>query len=735
MARFYWIWAIILVFWVTGNEMACQTDTLRRPRIGLVLSGGGAKGLAHIGVLKVLEEAGIRPDYITGTSMGSIVGGLYAIGYTAGQIESITRRVNWYELLSDEVSRRNISIEEKDEDGKYVMQFHVRNGKIYIPRGLINGHKISSLLSSLTWSVHTIDDFSKLPIPFRCVATDIATVQPVVLTGGFLPDAMRASMAIPSVFTPIEINGNMLVDGGVVRNFPVEDAKEMGADIIIGVDVTSGLYSKSQINSVLEIIDQASTYPIAYSNAKQRAMCNILISPDIQNYNAFSFSDVDTLIKLGEIAARKQWPVLKYLADSLNRIQPVYYKPAHPREFPSILVRHLEIEGLKRVASHIVLSNLDIQEGDSVNERRLRQGIDRVYGTQFFQSVNYKILPDSAGNTLVIRVREQDYNFLKASFNYTNQYKAAILLNATFRNVLGEGSRVLADLRLSENPAVKLHYSIHTPWKPNVGFSQKVAFNIFDAPMFDPEGNKITSFNYRHFLSETEFQSVLSNPLLLGAGLSFNSQYLDANYHTYDSLNIRVTGWQAFGTIVYDNLDRSVFPHLGLRFQMRIEQHFSCRDNNPDISVANKFWSGFFSTDRYIAIYPKFSITGGLATGINEGKNIHPMNFFYLGGENKYETKFFAFPGIPFMSVSSSCFWSGKIGFQAEPWHEKFLFLNGGVVNTAHDLHNLITQFQITYGIEAGAGIKTIIGPISLTFGSNTLTKSLVTNVSIGFVF
>ena len=206
----------------------------QRPRVGLALSGGGAKGFAHIGVLKVLESAGVPIDCISGTSMGSIVGALYAIGYSVDEIEAIALESDWEDIFSDAITRRDRPIEQKLVEDRYLLSLPLVGTKIGLPRGLIAGQKVSALLDRLTLPVHGQTSFRELPIPFSCVATDIVTGEAVVLDSGFLPEAIRASMAIPSAFTPVEIDGRLLVDGMLVRNFPVQDVIDLGADLVVG---------------------------------------------------------------------------------------------------------------------------------------------------------------------------------------------------------------------------------------------------------------------------------------------------------------------------------------------------------------------------------------------------------------------------------------------------------------------------------------------------------------------
>ena len=218
-----------------------RAQTPNPPKIGIALSGGAARGLAHIGVLKVLEQAGIPVDVIAGTSMGSVVGGLYALGYNADQLDTIVRAQDWFRLLTDPVDRRDLPVDRKIAADRIMLTLPIYRGGIHLPRSVVPGQRIWELLTRLTWSAHGVHDFHRLPTPFAAVATDLETGQAVVLDRGFLPDAIRASMALPSVFAPVELGGVVLIDGGVVRNLPAHDARALGADVLICSDVTDPL--------------------------------------------------------------------------------------------------------------------------------------------------------------------------------------------------------------------------------------------------------------------------------------------------------------------------------------------------------------------------------------------------------------------------------------------------------------------------------------------------------------
>jgi len=295
-----------------------------RPKIGLTLSGGGAKGLAHIGILKAIDSAGLSIDYITGTSMGSIIGALYASGYSADSIEKIARKIDWDLMLSNQSSLRNIIMEEKDEYGRYDLELPWVNHFFRLNTGVLEGQELWLKLSELLFPVHQIKDFNQLPIPFRCVATDLSTGEAVVLDSGELVSAIRASMAIPSVFTAVDYNGRRLVDGGVVRNFPVRDVREMGAQIVIGSNVSQGLLAAKKVNNALQVLLQVAFFREAEDTKLEVPLCDIYVQTPLDKYSMGSFSSANEIIEAGKEEGRKLYPRLKALADSLNDI---YGKP------------------------------------------------------------------------------------------------------------------------------------------------------------------------------------------------------------------------------------------------------------------------------------------------------------------------------------------------------------------------------------------------------------------------
>jgi NTE family protein len=429
------LWAIFTVF-----LLASPAEAQERPTVGLALSGGAARGFAHVGVMKVLEEVGMPVDYIAGTSMGAIVGGLYACGYSASEIESIIVHVDWEDMFSDAVGRRKLAMAYKPWDARYAMTFPMDGWRVDLPSGLVAGQKITKLLSRLTLSVDRTGDFGDLSVPFVCVATDIVTGEAVVLDGGDLADAIRASMAIPTIFTPVVIDDRLLVDGGVARNLPAVDVRNMGADIVIGVDADEPLYKRGELNSMLRIMDQTVHFQIAGTTREQKKLCDYLISP-VSHKQGFQFEDAAYFIERGEEAARAMLPRLQSLADSLRSLRSTRStrqpRPRwSPQRFDSVYVTAVTFEGLDRITTRIVETELKVEPPLWMSLDEIDDAVDQVYKYDYFERVGYSVTPSGAkGAQLRLRVVEKGRNVFRAGLRYDSGTNLAALLNVTLRNV------------------------------------------------------------------------------------------------------------------------------------------------------------------------------------------------------------------------------------------------------------------------------------------------------------
>lgn len=442
-----------------------------RPKIGLVLSGGGAKGMAHVGVIRAMEKAGIRPDFVVGTSMGSVVGGLYAMGYSSDELEQIIRSIDWDLIISNRVGFETIAFEEKEYYNRYLLEFPIRNGKISLPSGLIEGQMLSEVLHYYTWPARKYHNFDEFPIPFRCIATDISTGEPVIFKEGYLHDALRSSIAIPTAFTAFQLDSTMVVDGGVVNNFPVDVVREMGADFVIGVNVSDEDFIKAEkLEGFAAILMQLSMAKSLGKTAENIKQTDIYIKPDLGPYGTASFDDFDAILKIGDVTGEKFYPQFKQVADSLglsDHAQGIGLD-ARPIRFENITVI-----GNSLFPTPLILSKLDIKAGDEVTRDQVQDGINRVFGMNGFYKVDYSLVPASEGNySLQIRVKEKSSRLLNTSIHYDNQFSAGILINYTARDMIGKSSRTVAVADISQNPKFRIdHYKY-------VGQAKKLAFNL-----------------------------------------------------------------------------------------------------------------------------------------------------------------------------------------------------------------------------------------------------------------
>ncbi|HPF51314.1 MAG TPA: patatin-like phospholipase family protein [Draconibacterium sp.] len=448
--------AVFFVFVFSISFSQNQDSTLTRPKIGLVLSGGGAKGFAHIGVIKVLEEVGIRPDIITGTSMGSIMGGLYAVGYSAAELTEINNTADWNHLLTDKETLRKVSMEDKDESNKYIFEIPVKEKKIHLPSGLIEGQHLEDKFSELFWPLTVDQNFDSLPIPFHCMAVDVVSGKVVEHKSGDIVRAIRSSMAIPTVFAPVKMDSMLLVDGGVTRNFPVQEAINMGADIIIGVyvgfpeDITA-----DDLNSMTAVLSRSIALAGIVDAREQNQKVDILIVPKLGKYGSSDFTSGPIIQQLGEEAARGKYKELKALADSLNRTFTPVPKIKQPRK---IKITDVRVEGLVSLDDAYIIWRSGIEKGDSISWQDIHNAIEYIHGSPFLMKLTYSLKYDDAnkGYILTFHATENPRTTFKLAPRYDNQLGVGLVTNVTTRNLILPSSALLFTVNISQNPEFNL---------------------------------------------------------------------------------------------------------------------------------------------------------------------------------------------------------------------------------------------------------------------------------------
>lgn len=724
--------------------LAAQTQEsaqpLRRPKIGLVLSGGGAKGMAHIGFLKVMEEAGIRPDYITGTSMGSLVGALYALGYSATEIEKIALRQDWELLLSNQVPLSQIAMEEKDYYGRYLLELPVDNFKIGFPSGLIEGQALNNLLIRLTRGAHSIQNFNNLPIPFACVATDLATGEKVVLRKGFLPEALRASMAIPTVFTPVKIDGSVLVDGGLVQNFPVQEALDMGADFVIGVNVGGGLEPEQNLKSMIDVLVQATFFTSATNSEAEKQKTDLLIDilPNLAGYSTGSFTDTEAIIKIGERASKPYEDTLKALAAYFRSFPEPMHQPAFSNLQDSVRIGQLYISGTSSTPKRIIYRRLRLNENETTTISSIEDGIEVLYGTGHFNKVSYAMVPADSAYNLQVNVEEAPEAALKTAIFYDSENRAGATVNYTHRNFFWEGTRFLAEVDLGQNIRSEVSYLKYMGYRNQIGVKLGSQYYKNDIPVFNSQGSKIALLQQNANIGTLGWQTTSSNSWTLGQQLDYKLSRLYpqvAGTLNLDTVavdinllqQLRVRNWSLTTFFKLNTLDRQTYPTRGWKADLRgsfvFDNKFSVRAKEGHPELEHVFSKDNISPFLRVALRVNglIPLRRHISLMLRQGLLLYTSNDLPLGEETMVGGYTSVMPNMieyraaePYAYPTDNLVYSG-LGLQVELRKKLYLQATSTLINTSlltgyRTLRNKTTR--IGYG--AALGYLTPFGPITL---------------------
>ncbi len=718
------LFLIMTVF--TGVTM--QNDVTEPPRVGLVLSGGGSRGFAHIGVLKVLEEAGLKFDYIAGTSMGSIVGGLYASGFTAQQIESLTTTVDWTSLFKDEVRRRDMPFDGKPYAEKYIGGLNFEGFKPVFPLGLIEGQKIEACLSSLIWRTNTTEDFSDLPIPFICVASDVEKAQAVILNRGNLAESMRASMAIPTVFTPVTIDGILLVDGGAIRNFPVEDMKDLGADFILGVDVGTPTKEKSELRSAVDIINQVIGFRNTETNPEQRSLCDFLITPDLDGFSSYDFSSPEMIIEAGESTAREALDSLIILAEGLNKSRTE--EERNPVFTPdSVFVVDIYVMGLNEVTRSFVVSTFEHQTPGWLDSEKIEKGIERIYNTMFFKKVNYRLKKTDEAYVLVIVVEENKNDRLNLGLRYDSYENAQMLLNLTMRNLAVHSSKLICDLKLGENYSFGADYYVFTA----LGYPRNKVGIVLSAGLLQKyyylyhEGVRYAKLDGKSLYSSFSLGWTFSGKYQISTGVKFDFSSIKPSVAPIDFKNTVYSGLVFTGRIDIDNLDRICFPKSGVKTVLEAsvsDRGFGSNENFVKLEADMAFFVP--AAERVVLFW-------GVWGGVSQADSLSLQNMFYTGG-HKSTACLNTFLGYENMELTGMQMAALRAGLRIEPLDNRFFEFQINAAKTAEDPEDLFEKEKILYGAGMTFGLNTPIGPVYVSLaGKNIENINFFLNIGYDF--
>jgi NTE family protein len=733
------------------HKILAQTS-VRRPCIGLVLSGGGACGLAHIGLLKVMEEAGLRPDFITGVSMGSIIGGLYSIGYNSDSLEKIVKIINWDNLFSNKIPENKITFSEKRHYLNSIISFPVTFKRVVLPSGLINGQQIEMTLGYYTWPAADINDFSNLPIPFMCLAMDLVKCQRVELKHGYLADAMRASMAVPSVMTPVKLDSLWLIDGGFLRNFAASEVHEMGADIVIGSYAGGKFAKEDKLQTAPDILKQLGFYASVIDYKEEKKLVNYLIEPPLDEFIGTEFDKADTIIQRGYKAAVPFREIFRKLADSLNKIAPqkmlkniinkIYYT------FDKI-----EINGNKIHSDNQIFKVLDISPGEQVDKNLLKENMELLYGKVWFEKVNYSIIKRNDSLILVINCVEKPRAIIYGSVHYDEALQSGAIIGLTVNNLLSDRSVIDLNSSIGQYYRLQFDYSQFADRYNKFGFSANIYADNTLLPMVLVRGDQ------GNFISRNLYMGIsLVKRFGLNHMMNISARYdvmnLIPDFITSEHLNKLGYNYLTFDFEYNINtLDNKHFPNDGIIFNLSASTSklLSATSNTDSTNMTFRETSGssltfkrfytfnasyrqYFSPSRKIT----FSV-GGEALFITNSDSISSQNNFYLlGGIVSVSKRSIPMVGfhaneIYVKKLAGVC---GEMDFELFPSFHLNLMANLFALQEKEPEETY--SFLAGYGI--GAGYMSVVGPLRIGImqglnNKNSYFKQLKGFISLGYNF
>ncbi len=697
-------------------------------KVGLVLSGGGAKGFAHVGVLKVLEEAKVPIDYIAGTSIGSIIGGLYACGYDAATLEKIVKGQDWSRLLSNEYKSELATPFDKADESRYNVSFPFEQKKLALSNGVLNGQNAMELLSYLTLGFHDVYDFSKLPIPFLCIATDLTNGEEVVLNKGYLPKAIRASMAVPAAFTSTEINGQMLVDGGIVNNYPVDRCREMGANIIIGVDIMDSLMTTEDLKGIPEVISQMMNFMGMQRSRQNSKKVDIYIRPYIRGYTAANFDaeSAEELIQRGEDAARRVLPQLIHLRDSLQREAKPQTIHHQINNDTTLVISQIEVTGTDRAKIAFYLGQVGIMHDEHVTLEHLRNGISRLYSTGNYEFVDYQLVGNKK-KTLKIEVKERKNNKINAGIHYDSDFRSSLLVNITLRNQNFFGSRLSMDTKLSQYPMFAAHYSIDRGWKP--GFYSRIMY-VSDRFNRYKEGKKIAEMDMSLVNLQLATHSFITDATRFTLGVSMDSHHSGSVIGDMTGYTVNnKTYFNLFTKIEHNRLNKIYFPTKGTNISGGAKMVLNSLTKNPVLIGDFLFKRARSISDRITFLY---SVNSRLIFGGYE-------SFFhktFLGGvqQTNYMENNVAFNGLKRMEISTGSVGVGRLESRLRMWEKLYISASGDIGMYSED-NLFLTNKKTIYGFGLNMAYDSVVGPLELNMSLSSVNRNVISFLSLGYWF
>ncbi len=724
-----------------------QGQEQSEPKVGLVLSGGGAKGFAHIGVLKVLDSLDVKVDYIAGTSMGAIIGSLYAAGYTGKQLDSIFTVTDFDKLINDDYPRASKSLYERSNDERYIASLPFDNFKISLPSGISRGQNVYNLLYKLMLPVNGITDFEELPIPFFCIATNLETGKPVVLDQGKLAEAVSASGAFPSLFQPVMIGDQLYIDGGVTNNYPIELLREKGMDIIIGADVQDGLRDRNDLRSATEILVQINNFRTINDMRDKAKLTDIYIKPDITDFSVISFSQGRDIIDSGEEATLQNYAELK----KLSRRIPYDKKPLNTKNDQTYLISNISFTGNKDYTNSYLLGKLKLKREERVTIDEINEGIVNLVATNNFETVRYDLeyLPSTDSYQLKLNIREsKGRSFIKLGLHYDDLYRSAIMVNLTKKKLLFNNDIASIDIGLGDNIRYDFDYFLDKGFYLSLGIKSR--YNQFERNLSADlvvernssvlnEVNKIDA-RFRDWTNQIYVQTLFVKDFALRLGLehkhlTFKTETLLSEDQDQNEIVFENTDYlSVFGTLNLDTLDNLYFPNNGFYLKGDFHWYIRASDFNTNFqpfSIAKAEFGYAFSIGD-------FSILAETSGGFKLGSNTtNSLDFAFGGYARNFVNNFYGFYGYDFLSITGNSFVKAVLNFDYELFKKHHLIGAINMANIEDDIFRTGEWFSTPdyTGFAVGYSLETFIGPIEIKYSKSPELSDGFWWFNIGFWF
>ena len=734
----YYFRFLALLLSVCGVSTLSSQVSSDAPQVGLALSGGAAHGFAHIGVLKYFEEIGLEVDYITGTSMGSVIGGLYAMGFSADEIAQISKELDWKLLMSNRSPLWEVAPIEKESHEKIPLSIVWKDNAFRFPKGLMQGQKLDLIISKIYSPAYFIDDFDDFYIPFRCLAVDIEDGSIDVLDSGYIGEAIRASMAIPSVFPPKDIDGTLYVDGGLLRNFPVQEVIDMGANTTIGVYVGGTKKTRDKLYSALDVFKQSTWMGSILDSEEQEALLDICIKPELDHLGSFAFEEYEEFIELGYISAKENAEALKKIAK-----QQVLKTNRHSKLNQLDYMRFSEIStsNIDPVFSRMIVNKLNFKTNENVSFSQLEESLSLVYGTKSFSKTSYDFDIIDEGIELIVNTEDVDPFSLGVSLNRFRYYNASIILSAGIHNKIGKPSSLKTNIRLSENPGVEAQYYHRLPANPSYLLNLSGQFETHRLPFFD---DKVIDRLYK------------ADDLWLELGIDreWKNKYLFQFHYLYQFDRIRpvvfktndVRVYKTFkhglrAQLNYNSTERNIFPRRGRKVSLMSTYIFDNRLQRENQTETTDFISlqedrAYINVDLDYSEYRSFGnvcaefyIKGRVSTGQSL------LDSYLVGGPIQEKDRVYGFIGLQDSELIIGDHISGKIALRYN--YRKKLYIipqiqylyGNNYLSYAFPEERTISV--LGYGL--GLAINSPIGPIYVDLGFTGEKDRLIANLGFGF--